>query len=159
MEDDMTTPHTPAIVSLAGTMAVTLALGACVPDPSRPALDGTAIMGGGPLTIRFDNDAREHVHVYLVDGRQHQWLLGRVEPWSYTTLRIPTAALAGSVGFVRLAVLTGERMTPHAARNPRATFTVAQPASAILSQRYMFAHGQLTPLPLGGARVDVGRQR
>ena len=154
----MTTPHTRALVSLAARMAVTLALGACVPGPSRPALDGPASMGGRPLTIRFDNHAHEHVHVYLVDGRQRQWLLGRVEPWARATLRIPAAALAGSPGFMQLAVLTGERLTLQAARDPRARFTAAQPPSAILSQRWMFAQGQLTPLPLRGARVDVGRQ-
>jgi hypothetical protein len=154
----MTTPHTRTIVSLAGTMAVTLALGACVPGSSRPALDGPATLRGGPLTIRFDNFASEYAHVYLVDGRQHQWVLGHVEPWSRTTLRIPAAALAGSAGFVRLAVITGERMTPQAALNPRATFTVAQPASSILTQRYTFAHGQLTTLPLERVRVDADRQ-
>ncbi len=152
----MTTRHTGRIVSLAATMAVTLALGACVSGSSRPALDRPATLRGGPPIIRFENDAREYAHVYLIDGRQHQWLLGHVEPWSRTTLRVPPAALAASVGFVRLAVITGERMTPQAARNPRATFTVAQPASAILTQRYIFAHGQLTPMPLG--RVDVDRQ-
>jgi hypothetical protein len=139
-------------------MAVTLALGACVPGRTGPALGRPASMGSPLLTFRFDNYGREHVHVYLVDGRQHQWLLGRVESGSQETLRIPAAALAGSAGFVRLAVITGERMTPQAARSPRATFTAAQPAAAILSQRYMFAQGQLTPLPLGRARVAVGRQ-
>ena len=153
----MTTPHTRTIVSLAGTMAVTLALGACAPGSSRPALDRPGTLRGGPLVIRFDNAAREYAHVYLVDGRQHQWLLGHVEPWSRKTLRVPPAALAGS-GFVRLAVITGERMTPQAARDPRATFTAAQPASAILSQQYIFAHGQLTPMPLRRVRVDDDRQ-
>ncbi len=152
----MTTPPTRAIVSLAATMAVTLALTACVPGPSRPALEGPASVDAPPLTIRFDNDAREHVHVYLV-GTQRQWLLGRVEPGARATLRIPEAALAGSPGSVQLAVLTGERLTLQAARHPRATFAVAQPASAILSQQWMFAQGQLTSLPLRGARWGVGR--
>jgi hypothetical protein len=114
-------------------------------------------MDGDPLTIRFDNGAREHVHVYLV-GRHRQWLLGRVEPGARATLRIPKAALAGYLGVVQLAVLTGERLTLQAARHSRATFTVAQPASAILSQRWMFAQGQLTSLPFRGARVGAGRQ-
>jgi hypothetical protein len=153
----MTTLRTRAFVSLAATTAVTLALGACAPGPSRPALDGPAPMDGRPIAIRFDNDAREHVHVYLVGG-QRQWLLGRVEPGARATLRIPEAALAGSLGSVQLAVLTGERLTLQAARDPRATFTVAQPASAILSQQWMFAQGQLTSLPLRGARWGVGRQ-
>jgi hypothetical protein len=135
-----------------------LALGGCVPGSSRPALDRPTTLRGGPLTIRFDNDASEYAHVYLVDGRQHQWVLGHVEPWSRTTLRIPAVALAGNVGFVRLAVITGERMTPHAARNPRATFTVPQPASSMLSQRYLFAQGQLTPVPLGRGRGNADRR-
>jgi len=139
-------------------MAVTLALGACVPGPSVPALDRTATMGGRSPTIRFDNDSREYVHVYLVDGRDRQWVLGRVEPWTRATLRIPAAALAVRTGFVQLAVLTSERVTPHVADNPRAMVTIAQPASAILSSRWMFAQGQLTPLPPGRARVDGSRQ-
>jgi hypothetical protein len=133
-------------------MTVTLTLGACLPGQSRPAWDAPASADGmdaHPLAVRFDNDAREHVHVYLVGvGGQRQWLLGRVEPGARATLRIPEAALAERQGFVQLAVLTGERMTPQVARNPRAMLTVAQPASAILSQRWTFAQGQLTPLPL-----------
>jgi hypothetical protein len=156
-EDDMITPDTRAIVSLTATMAVTLALGACVPGPSVPTTDRPAPVGGRPLTIRFDNDGHEHVHVYLVDWRQHQWRLGRVDPWSRVTLRIPAAALAGP-GFMRLVVTTGERLTLQAARDPRARFSAAQSAAAIVSQRWMFTHGELTPLPLGGARIDVGRR-
>ena len=148
----MTTRRTHATVSLTAAVAVTLALGACVPGPSVPPLDPPATLGGRPLTVRFDNDSREHVHVYLVDGREGQWLLGRVEPWSRASLRIPAAALTPNTGFVQLAVLTSERMTPQVVRNPRAMLTVAQPASAILSLRWMFAHGQLTPLPVGQMR-------
>ena len=154
----MTTPQTRAIVSLTATMAVTLALGACVSGPSSPAMDRPASIGSPLLTVLFDNDGREYVHVYLVDGRQQQWLLGRVDPWSQGTLRIPAAALVGSAEFMRLAVIPGERLTPQAALSPRAAFTTAQPAAAILSQRYLFAQGQLTPLPLRGVRLDVRRQ-
>jgi hypothetical protein len=157
MEDDMTTPRTRALVSLAATMTITLALGACVRAPSRMALDGPAPMEGRSLAIRFDNDTREHVHVYLI-GRQREWLLGRVEPGAIAMLRIPEASLAGDSGFVQLAVLTGERVTLQAARDTRATFTIAQPVSAILSQRWRFAQGQLTPLGPWGPRADVRRQ-
>ncbi|HEX6047842.1 MAG TPA: hypothetical protein VFZ21_01185 [Gemmatimonadaceae bacterium] len=41
-----------------------------------------------------------------------------------------------------------ERLTTHVAREPRAVSAVPQPASAILSQRWMFAQGQLTSLQL-----------
>jgi hypothetical protein len=143
----MTTPHTRAFVSLAATMAVTLALGACVRGPSGPAPDAPAPVHGRPITIRFDNDGHDHVHVYLV-GTQRQWLLGRVEPWARAELRIPEGALAASPGFVQLAVLTGERLTLDGARNPRARFTIAQPASAVLSRQWTFSHGELTSLPL-----------
>ena len=47
---------------------------------------------------------------------------------------------------MRLAVLTGDRVTFQAARDPRATLTIAQPASAILSQRWKFSQGELTSL-------------
>jgi hypothetical protein len=154
----MTTPDTRAIVSLAATMALTLALGACVSGPSRPVLDGPVTLRGRPLSIQFDNDARQHVHVYLVDGRQRQWLLGRIEPWSRATLSVPRAAVVGSMGFVQLAVLTGERVTLEVARDRRAAFTLAQPASAILSQRWMFTKGELMSLPVRGPRVGVDRE-
>jgi hypothetical protein len=150
----MTTPDARAIVSLAVTVAVTLALGGCVPGPSHPA-DGPVTLRGSPLTIDFDNDAREHVHVYLVDGRQRQWLLGRIEPWSRATLKVPRAAVVGNTGFVQLAVLTGERPTLQAVRDRRATLTLAQPASAVLSQRWMYAKGELMPMPLRKTRGDV----
>jgi hypothetical protein len=138
-------------------MALTIAFAACVRGPSRPALDGPVAMDGHPIAIRFDNVAPEHVHVYLI-ATQRQWLLGRVPPGARATLRVPKAALARSEGFVQLAVIRGERITLQAARHPHAMFTIAQPASAILSQRWMFVHGQLTSLPLQGARMRVDRQ-
>ena len=48
---------------------------------------------------------------------------------------------------VRLAVLAGEPLTFEAARNPHARLSIAQPAAAILSQKWMFSQGELTPLP------------
>src|SRR5687768_9977972 len=129
-EADMTTRHTHALVSLTAIMAVTLALAACAPGRSVPAMDRTIAMDGRLLTAACNNDGRAPVHVYLAEGRQGQWLRGRVDPWSQGTLRIPAAALVGSNGFVRLAVVPGERMTPQAVRSARASFTVAQPVSA-----------------------------
>ena len=142
----MTTPRSRALASLAARMTlVTLALGACA--PSRPVLDGPAPTEGHRPAIRFDNAAREYVHVYLIDERR-EWLLGRVEPGAVATLRIPEAPLAGSVGFMQLAVIPGERLTLRAALDPRAAFTIAQPAEAIVSEHWTFSHGQLTQLQL-----------
>ena len=141
----MTTSCRSAFVSIAATMAFTVALGACVRAPSRPVPDALLSTDARPLTIRFDNLARERVDVYLI-GATREWLLGRVEPGAIATLRIPEAAVAEGSMFVRLAVLAGERQTFEAARHPRARLTVAQPASAILSQRWSFSQGQLTSL-------------
>jgi hypothetical protein len=125
-------------------MTMTLALGACVSAPSRPVLDGPISTETRPLTIRFDNLARETVDVYLI-GAKREWLLGRVAPGAITSLRLPDGALAEG-WMVRLAVLAGERMTFAAARHPRAVLTVAQPASTILSQRWTFSQSYLTSL-------------
>jgi hypothetical protein len=140
----MTTSPQRAFVSTA-TLIITLALGACAPVTSRPAPDPLMSSYAGLLTIRFDNTADERVDVYLI-GAKREWMLGRVEPGAIASLRIPEEALAEGSTFVRLAVLAGEPLTFAAARNPRARLTIAQPASAILSQRWSFSHGELTSL-------------
>lgn len=126
-------------------MTMTLALGACVSAPLRPVLDGPISTETRPLTIRFDNLARESVDVYLI-GAKREWLLGRVAPGAIASLRLPDGALAEGSMMVRLAVLAGERLTFAAARHARAVLTVGQPASAILSQRWTFSQGNLISL-------------
>jgi hypothetical protein len=152
LEDTMTTPRIRSLVSLAA--ALTLTLGGCASAPSHSAWDGSAPAEGPPLTIRFDNDSRDYVHVYLVVD-QREWLLGRVEPGARAALKIPDAALSGNAASVRLAVLAGERVTQRAAGEPRAAITMAQSAVEILSQRWTFSQtpgrGQLTSLLLGPA--------
>jgi hypothetical protein len=138
----MTTSGRRAFVS-SGAMIITLALGACVRAPSRSVPDPLISAYAGLLTIRFDNTARERVDVYLI-GEKREWVLGRVEPGVIASLRIPEEALAKGSMFVRLAVLAGEPLTFAVARNPRARVTIAQPASAILSQRWSFSQGELT---------------
>jgi hypothetical protein len=140
----MTTPRTRAFFSLGVTMTA-LTLGACARTPSRLALAEPAPVEWFPLSIRFDNDARDYVHVYLIgDGRQ--WLLGRVEPGAIATLRIPDAALNGRLQFVQLAVIMGGRLTLEAAHDSRATLTILQPASAMLSQQWRFSQGEIMSL-------------
>ena len=156
----MTTPRTRAVVSLAVTAtafrmtAITmtaLTLGACAGAPSHAAVEAPAPVEGAewfPLSIRFDNDAREYVHVYLIgDGRQ--WLLGRVEPGAVGTLKIPDAALGGKLRFVQLAVIQGGRLTPDAAHDKRAELTILHPATSILSQQWRFTQGEIRPLAAG----------
>ena len=121
------------------SMIALLATSACV----------HAAPGGGPSprnevspAIRFDNDAREHVHVYLI-GEKREWLLGRVEAGAVAVLRIPEESLAANSAFVRLVVIAGEGVTLDARRHSRATPTLAQPVSAILSQQWRFSQGSL----------------
>ena len=157
----MTTPRIRSLVSLAAALTITLTLGGCASAPSRHARDESASTDGLPLAIRFDNDARDYVHVYLV-GEQRQWLLARVAPGARATLRIPEEALAEDAGRMRLAVLAGQRVTLWAPDEARATITLAQPAAALVTQRWTFsqpdATGQLTALLLGRGRAEAGRQ-
>ncbi len=152
----MTTPRTRALVSFAAAMALTLVLGACARTPSRPAVENPAPVELPPLTIRFDNNEREYVRVYLINA-QREWPLGRVEPGATASLRIPEASLAGSFRFFQLAVIVGGPMTLRASRDPRATFTIAQPAPSLLSHRWRFAEGQLTPLRMPDRGADARR--
>jgi len=149
-EDTMPTPATRAVVSrfaLALGVSVTLLAAACAPRsyqavgavPERPA-----------ATVRFDNEAQTYVDVYLI-GEQREWLLGRVEPGARATLKLPPAALLQNGGFMRLAALAGTGFTVQAARDPRATFTIAQPAGSMLSQRWTFSQRGLSTSQILGS--------
>ena len=139
----MTTPRRRAFVSIAATV-ITLALGACATAPLRPVSGGQMATDTRALTLSFDNMAHERVHVYLISP-QRAWFLGRVEADAVVRLQIPDAALTEGSTMVRLVALAGERVTLEAARRASA-LTAAQPASAILSQRWKFARGELVAL-------------
>jgi hypothetical protein len=151
----MTTPRTRPLVSLAAALSLTLTLGACASAPSRVSREVAAPAESAAAVVRFDNGAREHVHVYLI-GEQREWLLGRVEPGARATLRIPDDALAGDAASMRLAVVAGQRVTMRAASEARA-ITMVQPAAVLLSQRWTFSQtstqAHLTALQLGFGRA------
>jgi len=138
----MTTSSRRAFVSIAATIAITLALGACVRASSHTVSDPISTEAG-PLTIRFDNLGLERVDVYLIGGKR-EWVLGRVEPGAIASLRIPEGAFADGSKFLRLAVIANEPVTFQAARNPRAKVTIALPPAAIVSQQWNFSQGELT---------------
>jgi hypothetical protein len=146
MEDMMTTPRIRSLVSAAAALTVTLT--ACASAPTRGAGAPTPIEALAS-TVRFDNGGRDYVRVYLVSQTQ-EWLLGRVEPGARATLRIPDDALAGNTSSMRLAVVPGGGVTLRAAGGAHASITMAQPASAILSQRWSFSqtttNGELTSI-------------
>ena len=139
----MTTLCRSAFVSIATTIAMTLALSACAGTTSRGVLNQPISTETRLLSIRFDNLSRETVDVYLIGAKQ-EWMLGRVAPGGAASLRLPDGAFAERSMMMRLAVIAGERMTFAAARDPHAVLTVAEPASAMLSQRWTFSEGNLT---------------
>jgi hypothetical protein len=128
-------------VSVIATVSLSLTVAGCV----QAVRGGPSRQDEVAPSIRFDNDAREHVHVYLI-GEKREWLLGRVEAGALAILRIPEESLAEDPTFVRLVVIPGEGVTLQAARHARGTPTLAQPVLDILSQRWRFSQGSLTSL-------------
>lgn len=156
----MTTPATRLTVSplwLAALLGATLVLGACARGLSPVTFSGAAVTPAGPLIIAFQNEAETYADVYLI-GEKREWWLGRVAPGARTTLRIRGEALAAEEGFVKLAVLAGAPASLQAARDRRTTFSLAQPASQLLAQRWTFRKTALSSPELFGARVEPGRQ-
>ena len=147
---------TVSAISLAA-LSATLALGACAHGRAPVAWDETPIVAGDRATIRFENEAETYVDVYLI-GETRQWWLGRVSPGANTTLRIKDEMLATTPGYLRLAVLANARLTGQAARDPRATFTIAQPGASLLSQRWTFRQSPLTAPEIFGAPVSLSRR-
>jgi len=146
----MLTPATRAVVSrfaLALGASVTLLAAACAPRTYQ----AVAAVPQRLATVRFDNEAQTYVDVYLI-GDQREWLLGRVEPGAHATLKLPPGALEQTAGFMRLAALAGTGFTVQAARDPRATFTIAQPAGSMLSQRWTFSQRRLSSPEILGSR-------
>jgi hypothetical protein len=135
------------------TLITTVALGAC----ARASSPGLAAAAEQRPSIRFDNAADTYVDVYLI-GERREWWLGRVAPGVLATLRFPDAALTEPLTYARLAVLAGTPLTAHAARDPRATFTIAEPATKLLVQRWTFVQTQLSSAEIRGAPASGGRQ-
>jgi hypothetical protein len=149
----MTTPRNRSLVSFAAALTFALTLAGCASAPVRVATDAPASTEELPVSIPFENAARDYVHVYLV-GQKREWFLGRVEIGARATLRIPDEALAEDAGPMRLAVLEGQRMTGRVAIDAHATTTMNLPVPSILSQQWTFsetaATAQLTWLPRRG---------
>lgn len=153
----MTTPRSRSLVSVVSVTALlasNLVLGACA---ARTAPATVVAARSAALTIGFENEAQVQVDVYLV-GEQQQWRLGRVAPGTRTMLRVPEAALHEGSAFMRLAVLADATLSVDAARDSRATLTLAQPVSELLAQQWTFWHPQLASARLLGAAVRVGQR-
>jgi hypothetical protein len=148
----MTTIRSRSLVSLVAALTLTLGLGGCAGNPTHSGLNDPAPVAARPATIRFDNEARQYVHVYLV-GQNRDWLLGRVEPGARATLRIPAEAISDDSWQMQLAVVAGDRVAIRAASKPGAQVTIAQSAGQLLAQKWTFtqtlANGQATASLMG----------
>ena len=142
----MTTLCRRAFVSIAATITMTLALGACASASSRPVSNRATSTEDRLMSVRFDNLSLETVDVYLI-GAKREWMLGRIAPGGVANLRLPEEAFVQGSTRVRLAALAGEHARLDVARDPRAVFTIMQSPSAILLQRWTFSGGNLTSLP------------
>lgn len=158
----MTTPRTrvivSAVVSAVVSMIVTNVLAACGGGRASLASDDPAAVVAAAVSpaIAFDNDAREHVQVYLV-SEQRQWYLGRVEPGARRTFRVPDEVVLTSPQRLQLAVMMGQPITPHVSGDPRAMLTISQPPASLFSQDWSIAQGQLISAPI--RRGGVGPVR
>ena len=131
----MTTLRAYTVVSRIAITILALAASGCAGSQARSATYGVSPAESQPLTIRFDNQARDHVHVYLI-GQRREWLLGRVEPGGVATLRLPEDVFDSDPGFVQLGVLAGGNVTQRAARDPRVQLTISQDPSSLLTRRW-----------------------
>ena len=154
----MTTIRSRSLVSIAAALTLTRAAG-CAGNSTHGALNDPAVAAARPAAIRFQNEARQYVHVYLVSQNQ-QWLLGRVEPGARATLRIPVEATSNDTWQMQLAVLAGDRVTMQVASKPLAQFTIAQPTGQLLAQKWIFTqlNGPATAQLLGRMTSGVGPQ-
>ena len=150
----MTTPSARSLAFLAAAMLVSLS--ACAGAPPRSSVDGPSAAQPRALTVRFDNEALDPVDVYLIDG-QREWRLGRVAPGARANLRIPEASIGNPASYVQIAVVPTQGRNPMGVRGSRATLSIAQPAGAILSQRFKFSDGQVHSLRLSTTRAGAAQ--
>ena len=141
-----------SVVTLAFVLSAALTLEACGRAARPDTWNGAVTTPEGRFIIRFENEAQTYVDVYLV-GERREWRLGRVEPGARVMLRLPEQALGASPGFVQLAVLVNAPFTLQAAHDPRATITIAQPLSDLLSQQWAFWPKPLTEPQVIGTRT------
>jgi len=129
--------------------AAALGLTACAGRPQRPEPE--------IATMQFRNDAMVSVDVYLISA-QFQWRLGRVPPGIRAVLRVPESAIESAMGVVRVAVIPGSQMSAQADRDPRVVFAIAQPVSAVLSQRWTFRQPAAAALQLEGRWLSASER-
>lgn len=136
-----TTTHTRALAALLGVLCI----GGCA--SSRHLADGMPVARETRDVLRFDNDGRDRVDVYLV-GEVRSWRLARLEPGQARWLSLPNDIPASDLGRLQLAVITDATQTVDPLRDPRAVLSLRQPLGALTGTRWGFVQGQLATLRL-----------
>ncbi len=118
----------------------TATLQGCTSSAVRPA--PSELARERAESLRFDNDGRDRVDVYLV-GEKRSWRIGRLEPGQARWLRIPHDIPPNDLPRLQLVVLANAEVTVAPMRDPRAVTTIRQPVFVLAGQRWAFAAGQL----------------
>jgi hypothetical protein len=141
----MTTANARAIVALLTVIAV----GGCARSAAHA--DEAAVLTAQNELLRFDNDGRDRLDVYLV-GETRSWRIGRLEPGQRRWLTVPRGIPATDLARLNLVVLANATVSPDPLRDPRAVSAIRQPLGALSGQRWTFWQGQLK-----SERMDSGR--
>ncbi len=112
--------------------------------------DGPATAGARSESLRFDNEGRDRVDVYLV-GEARTWRLGRLEPGETRGLTLPRDIPVIDLGRLQLVVLANATASLEPMRDPRAV-SRRVPLGALMGQRWAFVQGHLT-----SRRWEAGR--
>lgn len=112
----------------------------CASTPARTAT--TEVSRERAESVRFDNEGRDRLDVYLV-GERRAWRLGRLEPGQARWLRVPSDIPPNDLARIQLVVLANAELTLTPMQDPRAVTTLRAPVFVLASQRWAFADGQL----------------
>lgn len=93
-------------------------------------------------SVRFDNEGRDRLDIYLV-GERRSWRLGRLEPGQARWLRVPGDIPPNDLARIQLVVLANAELTLSPMQDPRAVTTLRAPVFVLAGQRWAFADGQL----------------
>ena len=135
----MTTIHARALVALLSAFLA----GGCASSSKR--IEGAPFAREMRDGLRFDNNGRDRVDVYLV-GEARSWRLGRLEPGQARWLSLPRDIPGSDLGRLQLAVIANAAQTVDPLRDPRAVLTLRQPVAVLTGTRWGFVQGQLTTL-------------
>lgn len=116
-------------------------LGAC--SPSRSGHEEITPVSDIRQGIRFDNQGRDRVDVYLV-GETRAWRIGRLDPGQARWLTVPSDIPTTDLARLQLAVVANASVLVDPRRDPSAITSLKQPVGSLMGQRWGYVFGQLT---------------